>query len=131
LRYFSAYGIDVKSSVTAAEVFAFATSYAYHNVPEFYLYLSLSNASTALLLASTTASELRHAVYPFLDIRDKRLLQNGIVERVIRSRFQQDLIRFRDLDMYSRKNVTELGRKVPEFQAWLISNGWKESDFSP
>lgn len=128
-RYFSGYGSAVDSEVSATEAFAFATRSASRGVPELYLYVSLSNASTALLVESTTPIELRNAIYPFLDIRDGRIKQSGIVEKVIRARIDPVGARFRDLDLYSRKNIAELGRRVPEFKSWLISNGWKEQDF--
>ncbi|MFZ1627067.1 MAG: hypothetical protein WAT81_04660 [Candidatus Moraniibacteriota bacterium] len=128
-RYFSGYGSTVDSEVTAAQAYAFAIRSAYRGVPELYLYVSLSNASTALLVDSVMPIELRTAVYPFLDIRDERIKQSGIVEKIIRARINPTGVRFRDLDIYSRKNIAELGRRVPEFKAWLLSNGWKEQDF--
>lgn len=128
-RYFSAYGNPVRSETSAAQAFEFASKTAIQRVPELYLYVSLSNASTALLVDETTDFELRNAVYPFLGIRDEKMKQGGIVEKVILSRTEPAAARFRDLDLYSRKNITELGRRVPEFKTWLISNGWKEQDF--
>lgn len=129
-RYLSGNGVTMDLEVTASRAFAFATRSAYQGVPELYLYVSLSNASTALLVESTTPVELRNAIYPFLDIRDGKIKKSGIVEKVIRARIEPAGARFRDLDLYSRKNITELGRRVPEFKAWLLSNGWKEQDFS-
>lgn len=128
-RYFSGYGNAFESETSAAEAFAFAARSAYRSAPEFYLYVSLSNASTALLVESTSELEIRNAVYPFLDIRGGNIKKSGIVEKVIRARIEPEGARFRDLDLYSRKNIIELGRRVPEFKAWLMSNGWKEEDF--
>lgn len=128
-RYLSGSGVAIDSEVAAPEAFMFAIDSAYRAAPELYLYVNLSNAATSLLVESTTPAELRTAIYPFLGIKGGRIKQSGIVEKVIRARIEPDAARFRDLDLYSRKNITELGRRVPEFKAWLIANGWKETDF--
>lgn len=129
-RYLSGSGVTIDLETTASQAFAFATRSAYRGAPELYLYVSLSNASTALLVESTTPAELRNAIYPFLDIREGKIKKSGIVEKIIRARIEPDGARFRDLDLYSRKNIAELGRRVPEFKKWLLSNGWKEQDFN-
>jgi hypothetical protein len=128
-RYFSGYGTPVDSEISASEAFAFAIRTAYQGVPELYLYTSLSNAATLLLVGSASDADLRNAIYPFLNIRDGKIKKSGIVEKVIRARVEPAGARFRDLDLYSRKNIAELGKRVPEFKTWLISNGWKASDF--
>ncbi len=128
LRYLEAYGVSVKTKNTASEVFTFGTKFTRQELPALYLYLSLSNAAT-LLLVDASQNEIRNALYPFFDIKSPEAKRSGIVERVIRARLEAPKARFRDLDLYSKKKITELGRNVPEFKDWLISNGWKEKDF--
>lgn len=129
LRYLTAYGKSPEDAKkTADNVFAFGTQFVRRELPELYLYFSLSNAST-FLLVDASSREIRNALYPFFDIRSDEAKQSGIVERVLRSRLDAPMARYRDLDLYSKKKITELGRKVPEFRAWLVSNGWKEADF--
>ncbi|TXH04401.1 MAG: hypothetical protein E6R05_02710 [Candidatus Moraniibacteriota bacterium] len=128
LRYLEAYGATVKTANTAGEVFAFGIKFTRQELPDFYLYLSLSNAAT-LLLVDAKDGELRNALYPFFNIKSPEAKRSGIVERVIRARLDAPGARFRDLDLYSKKKVTELGRRVPEFKSWLMENGWKDADF--
>ncbi|MFA9262383.1 MAG: hypothetical protein ACEQSB_03445 [Undibacterium sp.] len=129
LRYLEALGASVSYKPNAMLSFIFSMSYAYKNVPELYLHVSLSNASTLLLKDSVPVSEIRNAVYPFLDIRNPLHKRSGIVERVLRSRLERGGTRFQEMDLYSWKNVSELGMRVPEFKSWLMENGWKNSDF--
>ena len=128
LRYLEAYGELAKPKNTADEVFTFGIKFVRQDLPELYLYLSLSNAAT-LLLVDADQNRLRNALYPFLSIKSPEAKQSGIVERIIRARLETPTARFRDLDLYSKKKIVELGRRVPEFKSWLVSNGWKEKDF--
>jgi len=37
--------------------------------------------------------------------------------------------KFTGLDIYSKIDIITLANTVPEFKAWLVSNGWKDTDF--
>ena len=128
LRYLEAYGVSIKTENTAGEVFAFGMKFSRQELPELYLALSLSNAST-LLLVDAEDGELRNALYPFLNVKGPEAKRSGIVERIIRARLDAPNARFRDLDSYSKKKIVELGQRVPEFKSWLMENGWKDADF--
>jgi hypothetical protein len=82
------------------------------------------------MLGESNSNEIRNAIYPFLDIRNFEHKQSGIVDKVIRARVEGATTRwFSLLAAYSQRNIIALGRVSPEFKAWLISSGWKESDF--
>ena len=128
VRYFEAMNLKSDSLYKSGDIFSFATTYSHNNLHDMYLFTSLSNASTLLLVSSSTTFELRNAVYPFLDIKDP-LQKSGIVNKILNSRYQNPGSRFADLDIFSKNNIVKLGKKVIEFKIWLISNGWTENDF--
>ncbi|MBI2409723.1 hypothetical protein HYV30_01635 [Candidatus Kaiserbacteria bacterium] len=127
LRYLSALGISISPVVSAREAYAFSAAYAYRTIPQLYLSVSLSNASTLLISRPTSASELRNAIYPFLTAGKPE--QTGIVGIVIRARLQNTTARFRDFDVASKRNIVAIANIVPEFKNWLLINGWLENDF--
>lgn len=129
LRYLAALKVNFTSPRTAQETFSFATEFAYHSLPELYLTVSLTNASTLLLVGSSTNNEIRNAVFPFFDLKPTINGEKTIIDRILRARTEKPASRYRDLDIDSLRNIVALGNKVPEFKAWLVSNGWAEDDF--
>jgi len=128
LRYFDALGAEFVSAKSSEEIYSYAVNYSYHSVPEMYLSLSLTNATT-LLLVDNTVAELRNAIYPFFDFKPASEMPNELVNKILNSRFAVSRSRFSDLDISSRQNIVELGNRVPEFKSWLKTNGWRNSDF--
>lgn len=129
LRYLESLNVGFASSYSSREIFSFAIKYSYETAPDMYLFTSLSNASTLLLLSSYSGIELRNAVYPFFDIRIPINKKDGLVGKILNSKFERIDSRFMDLDIYSFKNISSIANKVPEFKTWLILNGWLEGDF--
>lgn len=135
LRYLEALGRDVSSSPKPAkEIFEYTMEYAYRNVPALHHFTSLLNASTLAILEGADPRDVRAALYPILDFDMKgRVLPNSILYKVIQSRSETVLpperIGDTNMDIYSKRNTLRLARIVPEFETWLMSNGWVESDF--
>lgn len=135
LRYLEALGGNVSvSPKSAKEIFEFTTEYAYRNVPALHHFTSLLNASTLALIDGANPADIRHALYPILDFDMKgRVLSTSILHRIVQSRSEPILpperIGETNMDIYSKRNTLRLARIVPEFKAWLMSNGWVESDF--
>jgi hypothetical protein len=135
LRYLEAMKADISASPrSAGEIFEFTTEYAYRNVPALHHFTSLLNASTLAILDGADPRDVRTALYPILDFDMKdRVLADSILHKVIQSRTEPKLpverVGETNMDIYSKRNTLRLARIVPEFKAWLMSNGWVESDF--
>lgn len=134
LRYLDGLGVDISfSPKTSKEIFTFTMDYSYRFVPELNLFTSLLNASTLTVLNATSPYEVKDALYPILDLDTKKgkLLDASIIHKIIDSRFEKKprLISDTNMDIYSKRNALTLAKKVPEFKAWLISNGWTDADF--
>jgi hypothetical protein len=131
LRYFGIMDRDVivSSDQTSRDIFSFAREYAKRGgFPEIYLPVHLSDAVSLLLLPEKKREEMKTALLPFL-ATEKAHEKSGFIRKVLDARFDIPVSRFRDLDIYSNQNIKNLGLEVPEFRAWLLSNGWTESDF--
>lgn len=129
LRYLEAQGLNPTTLKEAQEVFAFVSAYSHHHLKGMYLFISLTNASTLLLLPLTTSNELRGAIYPFLTFDSKISKPNGIFAEIIGAKYQKHVSKFADLNVNSKVNIVNLGNRVPEFKSWLIYNGWDDNDF--
>lgn len=128
LRYLEAAGTDIaviESDLNAAEIFAFDMTLSRQFVPELEIFTSLLNASTLSLVSPGSTDALRIALQPILEFDTNRTKPEGIIIGIINAKDSK----FDGLDIYSKINITTLGNLVPEFKEWLISNGWKESDF--
>lgn len=128
LRYLEAVGEDISvinSPMNAEEIFAFNMSFSKKNAPELKMFTSLLNAST-LSLVTENVDLLKKSLQPILAFDTKKTNPQGIVQGIINAKDDK----FTGYDIYSKKNITALARKVPEFKAWLISNGWKSEDFN-
>lgn len=126
LRYFEFLGVSFDSPKTAREIFAFSKDYAKQNDPGWSLFTGYVDAST-LLYINAGSDEVRVALQPVLDydVAAKKPAKGTLIDKVIKSRLDKRV----DLDMYGRIHVVNLANKVPEFKAWLVINGWIESDF--
>lgn len=115
------------------EIFMFTMDYSHRNVPELRHFTSILNASTLVILDSSTPEEVRVALYPVLDLdlKKTKLIDNSIIHKVLDSRFEKKAKNLdeTEMDLYSKRNILMLAKKVPEFKVWLISNGWTEADF--
>ena len=135
LRYLEAYGIKATSTKTSKEVFDFTSEYAYKNVPVLVNYTALLNASTLKLASSSSSGDIRVALYPILDSKLGKVKERTVISKIIDSRFDtppktaSGSLDSRYWDSYSKRNVVSLSKKVPEFKAWLMKNGWVEEDF--
>lgn len=129
LRYLESLGVDFVSTKKSEEIFSSVSSYSYRFIPDMYLEVSLMNAATLLLVPSSSAFEIRNAIFPFLDyrVRDTGLIP--VVGKMLRSRVEAEHARYLDLSIYSKRTMISLSERVPEFREWLIMNGWHESDF--
>lgn len=130
LRYLEQKASSSVYSKESREMFNSATVFSYHFVKDYYLLVSLSNASTLLLLSSSTSNELRNAIYPFLSFDSTKDKLNGVTARIIAAKYQNPQSKFASLNIDSKKNIISIGNRVPEFKKWLIYNGWGETDFS-
>lgn len=133
LRYLEALGVKATSTNTSREVFAFAMDYSARFVLELNIFTSLVNASTLAILDSSTSEEIKIALSPILsfDTKKPNSYKGSVIKKIIQSRFEQkpaEISRTR-LDIYSKRSVLLNASKVPEFKAWLMSNGWGEADF--
>lgn len=132
LRYFKALGINVSSLKNDKEIFLYATEYAHRQVPQLVHFTALLNASTLALLDDSDPKEIKQALYPILEFdTNGSFLPNSILHKVIDSRFEPkpDDVGSTNQDIYSKRNTLRLASKVPEFQTWLMANGWTEADF--
>jgi hypothetical protein len=129
LRYLEQQASSSVYSKESREMFNSATVFSYHFVKDYYLLVSLSNASTLLLLSSSTSNELRNAIYPFLSFNSKKEKQVGMVAGIIGAKYRRSVSKFAELSIDSNVNIVSLGNRVPEFKKWLIYNGWNENDF--
>lgn len=139
LRYLEATGFDIKtigSPLSAQDIFAFNGVFAKKYVPELEVFTSLLNASTLSLVSPDDVSGIRSALQPVLDFKVKKKQNLGMVSKILSARLEEVIYTpgtrvrvFYNLDLYGLKNIGTLGNTVPEFKAWLIANGWQESDF--
>ncbi len=129
LRYLESLGVDFISAKKSDEIFSYVLTYSYKFVPDMYPDTSLRNAATLLLAPSSDPFEIRNAVFPFLDYRVADIGLIPVVGQILRSRVEAEHVRYEDLSVYSKKTITDLAEKVPEFKEWLMLNGWGESDF--
>ncbi len=133
LRYLEALGIIATSTKNSQEIFSFTMDYSNKYVKELVLFTSLLNASTLVILPTSTELEIKTALYPVLDLDLKkvRLMETSIIHKVLNSRLEvkPKYIGGTSLDIYSKRNITKLASKVPDFKKWLEINGWTESDF--
>lgn len=136
LRYYEALGIDFASPKRAQEIFPFSTDYAKRLVPELYVFTSFLNASTLLMVQPGATEEARSVLAPVYNLEVKKGASNGIIiDKILHSRLESPSYfpgtKVRDInrDIYGKNNVVSLAKAVPEFKAWLVSNGWEEGDF--
>ena len=131
MRYLNAIDADFQSTKSAQDIFSFATTFAYKKVPSLYLFTTLSNASTLLIVKDNNINQnLKNALYPLLSFDLKNVSPNSLISRVIQSRYEISSSRFADLGIYSKVNILLYAKKIPEFKKWLIINGWKEENFN-
>lgn len=127
LRYLEVTGTEISvidSPATADDLFALNMVIAKQFVPELEIFTSLLNASTFALISPQSVSDLKVALRPILDLDTSKTKPQGIVLGIINAKEHP-----KGFDVYSKVNVAMLGTLVPEFKAWLISNGWHEEDF--
>jgi len=133
IRYLEAMGINTVSTKTSREIFTFAMDYSSRFVIELNMFTSLINASTLVILDSSTTEEIKVALDPILsfDIKKPSSYKGSVIIKIINSRFEQKLegSNYVRMDIYSKRNVLLIASRVPEFKAWLMSNGWTETDF--
>jgi len=127
LRYLEAAGTDISvinSPIDAQELFAFNMAFSKKFAPELKIFTSLLNAST-LSLVTENADLLKESLEPIIAFDTTKTNPRGVVQGIIDAKNSK----FTGLDIYSKINITTLGKRVPEFAAWLISNGWGKADF--
>ncbi len=133
LRYLEAIGVNTVSTKTSREIFTFAMDYSARFVVELNMFTSLINASTLAILDSSTTEEIKVALGPILgfDTKKSNSYKGSVIIKIINSRFEQKLegSNYVRMDIYSKRNVLLIASRVPEFKAWLMSNGWIGSDF--
>jgi hypothetical protein len=126
LRYLEATGFAIAiidSPVPANDVFAFDMLFSKTYVPELEVFTSLLNASTLALVSPQSADAIKAALQPILKYDLTQPLG------ILRILFEAKDDKFGGWDIYGKKNAVLLASIVPEFKKWLISGGWKETDF--
>lgn len=125
LRYYKVMGIPFVSEVSPEEIFAFTTSYAPKNAPIFAIFTYYIN-TVSLVVAGATDKEVSAAVAPFLEQANRVKVPKAysVVDRVLKARTEVE-----KEGVYSKENVVGVALKSVEFKAWLLANGWVESDF--
>ena len=130
LRYLTSLNVINNTEKNSSDIFSFVATKAYHDKNSFYFYASMANASTLLLSTSTTDQQIRNAVYPFLNIDTHGEAAKGIIGTILRSKNNGEVLRFLDLNAYSRINLIAIAKRVPEFKGWLMVNGWGKENFA-
>jgi hypothetical protein len=133
-----ALGKPYESSMSSKALFSFATFYARQNVPELYLYTSYLNSSTYIALSEFSREEVTASLYPIYSLdrptvaRINERFPASILKKIISSKDEVDkpLTTNNQLGIYSKHNVLKLATVSKEFKAWLMQNGWVESDFN-
>ena len=131
-RYLEALGAPFSPVRPADQVFSFVVNYSYRYVPELHLFTSLTNASTLLLFASSTPTQIRQALFPLIDYIAQNKEPVGILAKLVAAKNEPKAETIEDVnfDVYGKRNMVLLAGAVPEFKAWLIQNGWVEADFT-
>lgn len=137
LRYFEFLKYEFDSPKTASEIFVFSSDYSSRYVPELRIFTGYLNASTMVLNTKQYSLEqIAAALEPLLAINPTEGLRNGgLPKKVLLSRSETVTkisgtdIDDRNLDIYGKRNVVLLARRVPAFKAWLMAGGWTEADF--
>ena len=137
LRYLEALNVGeskIGPPKSSDEIFKFTTDYSRKNVPELHLFTSLLNASTLVVLSSSTPEEIRAALYPIIDsdVKSFDKAKLGILGKILDSRLEKTPVDPEGVNMgvYNKRNILILANKVPDFKKWLMINGWVESDFN-
>jgi hypothetical protein len=129
IRFLQALDVTFSPYDSSKDIFTFATTYARKGgLPDMYLPVYLSHATSLLVLPNPDQNELRNALVPFFSITAESA-KVGLVKQILNSKYTPSISRFSDLNMLSYATIRTLGTKVPEFKAWLLKNGWGEIDF--
>lgn len=74
------------------------------------------------------AVEIQNLIEGILVSRKGIMFHSYQNAQALNSRYQKSTSRFADLDIFSKNNIQEIARRVPEFKVWLVSIGWTEDD---
>jgi hypothetical protein len=126
LRYYKAMSVPFDSPVQPEEVFTFTTNYTTKYVPELYLFTSILNTSS-LVMVKADSSKIEEAVKPVVlfDTKISKPRSYSVIDRIISSRTGKE-----EEGIYSKKNIAIIAKASPSFKSWLVLNGWSESDFN-
>ena len=137
LRYLEYLKYEFDSPKTASEIFVFSTDYAKRYVPELRIFTGYLNASTMVFNGKRYSQEqISVALEPILEVNPTDgLRRGGLLGKVLASRSETvgkiagTDIDDDNLDLYGKRNVVLLARRVPAFKSWLMAGGWTEADF--
>ncbi len=133
LRYLKAHGLDAGVPDNSEKIFAESTKWA--NTDIFASFTALLNASTLAITHDYDPAKYAEILKPIYtwDTTKVPPIKGGAIDKILKTKNEvvPPEISKHPYGEYTRANISVLATLSPEFRAWLIKNGWKESDFLP